>query len=37
MKGLAYNPSAISEEAIDVFAAHAKAPMHANFLGFTHG
>jgi pimeloyl-ACP methyl ester carboxylesterase len=26
MKGLAYNPSAISEEAIDVFAAHAKAP-----------
>ena len=26
MKGLAYNPSAISEEAIDVFANHAKAP-----------
>jgi pimeloyl-ACP methyl ester carboxylesterase len=26
MKGLAYNPSAISEEAIDVFVAHAKAP-----------
>jgi pimeloyl-ACP methyl ester carboxylesterase len=26
MKGLAYNPSAISEVAIDVFAAHAKAP-----------
>src|SRR5262245_52416381 len=24
MKGLAYNPSAISEEAIDVFATHAK-------------
>jgi pimeloyl-ACP methyl ester carboxylesterase len=26
MKGLAYNPSAISEEALDVFAAHAEAP-----------
>ena len=26
MKGLAYNPSAISEEAIDVFANYAKAP-----------
>ena len=26
MKGLAYNPSAISEKAIDVFASHAKAP-----------
>ena len=26
MKGLAYNPSAISEEAIDIFANHAKEP-----------
>ena len=26
MKGLAYNPTAISEEAIDIFANHAKEP-----------
>jgi pimeloyl-ACP methyl ester carboxylesterase len=36
MKGLAYNPSAISEEAIEVFANHAKAPggLRASFEHF---
>jgi hypothetical protein len=33
LKGLAYNPSAITEEDIDVFARHASAPgaMRAGF------